>query len=129
MKKIISKIEIRFNDVDIYGHINNAIYLSYLEQARIYFFNELIGKDHNWMEEGIIVANVNINYLKPIVFGQYIIGEVWLDEIGNKSFKLAYKLYQNDVEMSNATTTMVCMNFIERKSIAFPEKWKKIFYS
>ena len=129
MKKIISKIEIRFNDVDIYGHINNAIYLSYLEQARISFFNELIGKDHNWMEEGIIVANVNINYLKPIVFGQYIIGEVWLDEIGNKSFKLAYKLYQNDIEMSNATTTMVCMNFIERTSIAFPEKWKKIFYS
>lgn len=88
MKKIISKIEIRFNDVDLYGHVNNAVYLSYLEQARISFFNQLIGKDHNWLEEGIIVANVNINYLKPILFDNYIIGEVWLDEIGSKSFKL-----------------------------------------
>jgi acyl-CoA thioester hydrolase len=125
MKKIISKIEIRFNDVDIYGHVNNAVYLSYLEQARISFFNQLIGKDHNWLEEGIIVANVNINYLKPILFDNYITGEVWLDEIGSKSFKLGYKLYQNDIEVSNATTTMVCMNFVERKSIYFPEKWKQ----
>lgn len=127
MKKITSTIEIRFNDLDIYGHVNNAIYLSYLEQARINYFNQIIGVDHDWKTEGIIVANININYLKPIVWGSFISADVWVKETGNKSFVLAYKLYQNEIEVSNATTTLVCINYHLEKTINIPEKWIKLF--
>ena len=41
----------RFNDCDLMGHVNNAIYLTYIEEARIFFFNQILERDWDWKEE------------------------------------------------------------------------------
>ena len=49
-----AKIQVRLTDIDILGHVNNAIYLSYFEMTRIHYFNLLVGPNWDWMENGVV---------------------------------------------------------------------------
>ena len=49
------KIEIRFSDCDRYKHVNNAVYLTYFEQARIHYFGEILGENWDWTKNGVIL--------------------------------------------------------------------------
>jgi len=62
-------INIRFSDFDSLGHVNNAVYLTYLEEARVKYFETVIEhhKEIDWWENGIILANISIDFRKPIL--------------------------------------------------------------
>ena len=51
-----ARIFVRLTDLDILGHVNNAIYLTYFEMARMHYFAEMVGTEWNWMEEGVVLA-------------------------------------------------------------------------
>jgi acyl-CoA thioester hydrolase len=59
MKTVITPVQIRFADVDKLGHVNNAVYLSYIEVARMDFFKEAGGKI-DWNKKGVIVGRIEI---------------------------------------------------------------------
>ena len=61
------KIQIRYADLDALGHVNNSNYLTYFEIARVHYFNELLGKDWDWRNEGMILANSSLEFLKPLL--------------------------------------------------------------
>ncbi|MDA0882981.1 MAG: thioesterase family protein, partial [Bacteroidetes bacterium] len=48
------EIEVRFRDIDAMGHVNNAVYLSYFEQARIGFFNAIVDDKWDWNKLGVL---------------------------------------------------------------------------
>ena len=56
-----SVIPVRFSDIDAMGHVNNAIYLNYFEQARMSFFQESIGKEWDWKKDGIVLGRNEID--------------------------------------------------------------------
>lgn len=60
------KLDIRWSDMDEMRHVNNAVYLTYFEQARVYYFHEACEWD--WKAIGAILANAHVDYLKPVVF-------------------------------------------------------------
>jgi acyl-CoA thioester hydrolase len=62
-----ARIFVRLTDLDILGHVNNAIYLTYFEMARMHYFAEMVGTEWNWMEEGVVLVKNEVEYLKPIV--------------------------------------------------------------
>ena len=64
-----AKIQVRLTDIDILGHVNNAIYLSYFEMTRIHYFNELVGSEWDWMENGVVLVQNEVTYIQPIFFG------------------------------------------------------------
>ena len=125
-KSIETSIQIRFVDIDQFGHVNNAVYLSYLEISRIPYFDQIIGKI-DWMQEGMILGKIEIDYLEPILLNDAIKVRVWCSKIGNKSFELSYLLLKisegEEKEMAKAKSIMVCFNYIENKSILMPEEW------
>jgi acyl-CoA thioester hydrolase len=84
--------EIRLIDCDVFGHVNNAVYLTYFEEARIYYFKELLGLEWNWKENGFIIKKNEIEYLYPIFHANKIEIEVRLLSIGNTSFELFYSI-------------------------------------
>lgn len=128
MNSTQSPIQIRFVDLDQFGHVNNAIYLSYLEVARLPYFERIIG-EIDWLNEGIILAKAEVDYLIPILLKDQIEVKTWCSRIGSKSFDLSYHILkiEKGVEtiVAKAKTVMVCFNYDKQQSIEIPAGWKE----
>jgi acyl-CoA thioester hydrolase len=121
------KVAIRFADIDKLGHVNNAKYLTYMESARIAYFTEVVGEQVNWNEQGIILAKAEINFAIPVALEDIVVMIFTsCTRIGGKSFELSYVITKSDSKTICATgsTTMVCYNYNESKTIEVPEEWR-----
>ena len=61
-----TKIDIRFSDIDVAGHVHNSKYLCYFELGRIDFLSKLSGENWNWRKKGLILGRNEVDYLVPI---------------------------------------------------------------
>jgi acyl-CoA thioester hydrolase len=122
-------MEIRFVDVDAFGHVNNANYLTYFEQARVSYFNEVISWDYDWSKSGIILAKAEIDYIIPIQFKDEVTVYTRCSRMGTKSFDLEYRIVRlvkdHEQLMADGVTVMVAFDYTNKKSIEVPESWKK----
>ncbi|NPB04532.1 MAG: acyl-CoA thioesterase [Thermotogae bacterium] len=87
-----TKLVVMYRDVDTLGHVNNAVYLSYIEHARVEMFREFYEKYGNFH---FVIARVEIDYLHPL----YLLDEVevvaWVERIGTTSFTLGYEVFNS----------------------------------
>ena len=124
---LVIPIEVRFADIDKLSHVNNAVYLSYFEQARLFYFKQVIGTNIDWSENGIILARAEINYILPVNLEDPIAVEISCSRIGTKSFDLEYKLFKQsgdtNILATEGKTIMVCYNYQLSQTIAIPPDW------
>ena len=59
-------IQIRFNDVDIMGHVNNSVYQNYFDYARLQYFEQVFGYRMDWYDKALVLVKIEIEYLKPV---------------------------------------------------------------
>jgi acyl-CoA thioester hydrolase len=116
-------LSIRFADIDAFGHVNNAVYLTYFEVARSSYWEEVVHWD--WDKMGIILGRAEINYLKPIGLNDKVFAYVRTSRIGTSSFDLDYILVKmkNGVEEICTTGSTVCItfNYLLKTSEDIPE--------
>ena len=119
------KIEVRFSDFDSMGHVNNAIFLTYLEIARINYIQQVMKENNlDHRKFGFILAHVSIDYKKPIEC-QFIIATIWVSKIGNSSFEFSYKLTdENETIYANATSIQVCYDYKGKIKVPIPDELK-----
>ena len=119
-------VEVRFSDLDALNHVNNAVYFTYLEQARIHYMKHLglIGGDVG--DTGMIVAEASCTYQQPIFFGQKIIARIRATELKNSSFVLEYSLDDVDTGrvMATGRTVQVCYDYENNRPIPIPYEWR-----
>jgi acyl-CoA thioester hydrolase len=120
-----ARIHVRLTDLDILGHVNNAIYLTYFEIARMHYFSALVGTDWNWMEEGVVLVKNEVEYVKPIVLNDVPYVTVFLIHMGTKSFTLGYEINVNDTLVTKGSSTLVAFNSKKQCTIEIPEKMKE----
>jgi acyl-CoA thioester hydrolase len=122
--------EIRFVDVDVFGHVNNAHYLTYFEQARVKYFDDIVGWKYDWSKQGIILARAEINFVMPVLFRDEAVIMTRCSRIGNKSFDLDYRMIKKvngiEVLLADGKTVMVAFDYDTKQSIPIPEQWKKL---
>ena len=108
-----SPLQLRYVDMDTFGHINNANYLTYFEEARIKYLDDIIGWDYGWSKEGIIMARAEIDFILPAFFKDKLKIYTRCSHLGNKSFSLEYKMIknENDAEIILATGSTVVVMF------------------
>lgn len=115
-------IAIRFADIDAFGHVNNAIYLTYFEIARSVYWKEIIEWD--WASVGIIIRKSAVDYLKPITLADEIYAYVKTSKIGNSSFELDYILIRKVQDKEEICTTgqtlCVAYDYNANKSVPIP---------
>jgi acyl-CoA thioester hydrolase len=130
--KYKTPIPIRFSDIDAVGHVNNAIYLTYFEIARLNYWKEII--DWNLREHGVIVGRSEVNYLKPITLDDEIVCYVRTTRIGNSSFDMLHLLARitpNGEEIcTTGKTVCISYDYSLNKSVSIPlkEREKMIAY-
>ena len=120
-----AKIQVRFADLDLMGHVNNSVYLSYFEMARVHFFAKILGLNWDWNSQGIILVRNEIDYLKPIFLHDKPLVFVSLSEIGNKSFTLSYQIKVGDNLVTTGKSVMVAYDSVISKSILIPKKMRE----
>lgn len=119
-------VTIRYSDLDPQGHVNNAAYLSYLEEGRIGYIKQLgLWTSGSFLDIGIIVADAQITFRAPIVYGQAVRVGVRVESIGTKSLKMAYSIDSNDSHVfATATTVLVAYDYRNGETIPVPEAWR-----
>lgn len=125
------KPEIRFADIDAMGHVNNAVYFTYFEQARMHFFRQLVDDKWDWTVHGILVARNEVDYRIPILLHDSVSIEVFCKHIGTKSVTLAYKIMKSSKEgpvlCSSGASVLVCFNHTAQRTIEVPKEWRDAF--
>lgn len=119
-------IQIRFNDLDLAGHVNNAIYLVYFELGRMDMQRHFIPKDHDWMSTGFILARNEVDYRIPILLHDKVQVQTWCSRVGVKSFDLrAVAIGMDDGRIfAECRSVLVCFDYINQCSIPLPEEWR-----
>jgi len=120
-------ITVRYRDLDAQGHVNNAVYLTYLESARIAYY-QAVGFWHPgaFPQTGMVVAHNAIDYLAPIFFGQSIRVGFRTDAMGTKSLKMSFVIENGDgQEVARGKSVMVAYDNQQDKSVPIPEDWRK----
>lgn len=102
--------------MDAYGHVNNVQFLRLLEDARVVAFAQWFGPDRSLLDEGVVVARHEIEYLAPLDFRPAPISvDIWATRISGASFDLAYEVRDPpEVGMTmyaRAETTLVAYDF------------------
>lgn len=127
--KFFHPTEIRYGDLDPQGHINNAKYLTYFEQARVHYLIELglFSTDQSFMDLGLIVADIHIKYNAPTHFGDEIKVGVRTAKIGNKSITIEHTIIdvKTGQEKACGEVVTVMYDYRTQKTIPVPDEWRK----
>ncbi|MEN9303730.1 MAG: hypothetical protein RL264_2159 [Bacteroidota bacterium] len=115
-----ARIQVRFADLDTMGHVNNAVYLSYFEMARVHYFGQLLGTNWDWKREGVLLVRNEIDYIKPILLHHVPEITVFLIELGNKSIKMGYEVKVGEDLHTTGVSVMVAFDASIGKTIAVP---------
>jgi acyl-CoA thioester hydrolase len=97
---------IRFADIDALGHVNNAVFLSYMEVARTAFWAERIG-EVRVQEIDFVLARVEIDYRRPVLFNDPLACDLWLEKLGRTSFTVGYRFLVGDTTVAEARSVQV----------------------
>ena len=98
---------VRWGDLDAFGHVNNATYLVYAQEAR-YAWSKMIE---------MVVARAEVDFIAPIYVGDIFIDiEIWVHSIGNSSFGVTYVMKNGEELLARVKTVQVTVSMETKKS-------------
>lgn len=96
--------------MDVYGHVNNARFLTLYEEARVaLLFVGARERGITSFEEGIVISRHEVDYLRPVDYADPVRIELWVEELRPSRFVLSYELFDQDAVASRARS--VCVPF------------------
>ena len=119
-------VQIRFNDVDQYGHMNNSSYFSLYDLAKTSYLRDVFG-NKDWHHMGIVVANINADFLAPVFFSDDLIIETTVIHLGHKSFTLLQRAINkaSGVLKCQCRTVMVGYDVATKEPVELPADFKQ----
>lgn len=123
-----SPIQIRYNDIDINGHVNNGVYHSYYDMGRLGYFDEVFHGNPFGENRNIIIAQVNTTYLREVFKKDVVFVRSTIIRWGNSSFDMLQGLFRQNADgeelVSFNVTTFVSLLY--GKPTPVPQEWKDL---
>lgn len=120
----VGRRTVEFRDIDAAGHVNNAVYLTYLETARIDYLREVLQVE-SLDQLSVIVANVNVDFRSPARFADVLEIGTRVPRIGTKSFEMEHEVLTADGRaVAEATSVLVAYDYATAAAVPVPEKWR-----
>jgi acyl-CoA thioester hydrolase len=119
--------QLRFSDVDRFGHVNNSVYFSLFDMCKTRYLFDVVGKDI-FEKVSIVVVHVDADFISPVYFPDEIVIETAIKKLGHKSFTLhqrALNKRTNDVKCE-CETVMVVMDNELQQSVDIPEDFRRM---
>ncbi|MCI1681590.1 MAG: acyl-CoA thioesterase [Bacteroides sp.] len=117
-------IQLRFNDIDKFGHVNNTVYFSFYDLGKTEYFASVC-PHVNWEKEGIVVVHIEADFLAQIRATDNVAVQTAVTEIGTKSFHLMQRVIdtKSDEIKCVCRSVMVTYNLEKHESMALTEEW------
>jgi len=127
---VVHELVPRFRDTDAMGHINNAVYVTYLEVARQEYWRSLSGA-LDYGRVPFILAHVTIDFRSEALVSDILLVGVRCEWVGSKSFAFTYEIREKrmDRRVVEASTIQVCYDYDRKQSIPMPEELKRVLES
>jgi acyl-CoA thioester hydrolase len=121
------QLTVRFRDCDSQGHVNHAVYFTYLEQCRLTFWRELTGGAAS-PHARVIVARAECDYRAPAFFGDSLEVRLRVGDIGRSSFHLIYEIVNvtSGARLADARTVMVTYDYDAGRPVPVPDKTRTL---
>lgn len=127
------EVPLRYSDMDLFGHVNNARYFTFLEEARIAWFESCVPVNWDHRKHGVLVAHNAMDYLKPVVPGDRLIIRLGASGLGNSSIHIRYEGYVlpggdrgRSALAFRAATTLVSWDTLAGKVTRVHDDWRKV---
>jgi acyl-CoA thioester hydrolase len=124
--RFATPIEIRFRDLDAFGHVNNAVYFTYMEMTRVAYFKRVGLLQAEFPSPFFIIAEATCQFKAPIRLTTDLSIKVRVGRLGNSSFDMDYEFVDTASEQTLATgrTVQVMFDYAQRRSVPIPEQWR-----
>lgn len=122
-------LQLRFNDVDVLGHVNNTVYFAFYDTGKALYFMHTKGLSADWSRVDRVIANITCSYMAPIVFGEDIEVLTRCVAIGRKSFTLQQMLREKKTGQikSLCETVMVSIDPDTKQPVEVKDSMRKAF--
>jgi acyl-CoA thioester hydrolase len=120
-----TRIRVRFSDMDSNGHVNNAVFASYMEESRVQFARDVLGDE----PIRLILASLHLNYRAQAHYPENaeIIATTWISRIGNSSFEFFCEIRSLEgVLLCDGTAVTVHFDYDSQRPMPLPEKLRSL---
>lgn len=118
-----TEVRVRYRDLDTLEHVNNALYATYLEEARFRYFEHVLGVSLE--EGGVVLANLTIDFARPLTRS---VGTVRIacgaTDLSDSSVRMGYRVYPGGDDEPVATAETVVVAVEEGASREIPQAWR-----
>jgi len=121
-------VQVRFRDIDAFAHVNNAVFFSYIELARIRYLLDVLQPDEPFDRLPLILARVELDFRSPITFGEDVTVETRVDRIGRTSFGMSHRMTAGvDARLvADVQTVLVTYDYATASPIPVPDDWRRL---
>lgn len=118
-------VQMRFTDIDMLGHLNNNVYLSFMDLAKVDYFDEVLPEGMSWNSINAVVVHISCDFYSPSYFNETL--EVWttVTSVSVHSFTLEQRIINSVSGQTKcvASTVMVGFDVATAKSCAIDRHW------
>lgn len=119
-------IQMRFKDVDLFGHVNNTVFLEYMDMGKVHYIENVLGDIFNNRRDALVIVNINIDFLQPAKFDEHLCVQTRVETVGVHSITFVQQV-ANTVTGSvkcRARVVMVGFDATTGESKEIPQSWK-----
>lgn len=114
-------IPVRFQDFDMMGHVNNAVYATYLEEARTAYISDALGI--STADINSVLAHLELDFLAPIQETTEATVAVGVTDVGSKSLTMSYEVRNNGETAATAETVLVTLDPATGRPTELTDQW------
>jgi acyl-CoA thioester hydrolase len=120
-----TRVDVRFRDIDAFGHVNNAVVSSYIELARIRYLVDVLQVEPIGVMP-LILANISIDYRSPIFFQDTVEIGSRVDWLGSTSIGMSHELNAaaDGRELARSSSVLVTYDYEQSRPMRVPDDWR-----
>ena len=123
--KQVDPIQIRFNDIDLMGHVNNATIGEYFDLGRMNYMHRIFGGSVKIEQESLVVASIKTDFFVPILIENSVEVRTRIIELGGKSLKMEQLIVDSfGIKYAESYSVMVAISVESKRPISIPSLWR-----
>ena len=120
-----TRVDVRLGDLDPFGHVNNAVVASYVEQGRVLYLRDVLGTGVDPVSMPFILAMLKIDYVAQIVFSDPVEVGTRVDWIGRTSIGMSHRVTGSDArELARSDSVLVAFDYEIDKPTPVSDEWR-----
>ena len=123
--KLTTPIQMRFADIDSFGHVNNIAQQSYFDLGKAEFFAELWRLVPEQQQVTAMIVSVQNDFLRQILWGDEVSVITSIEAVGTKSLTFSQQIVRGEEVCSRSRTVMVCYDKEAQESVPVPAEWRE----